>query len=76
LFWSRYPRSKLVHERVCQSFGTPRGLQITPLPGPAVEPPEIVHENSAVFPSQKPGIVFVVEWTGPDETELHHVTLT
>lgn len=74
-WWDRYPRTPLLHERVCQSYGRPRGLSILPLPGPAVPPPEVVHEMSATFVSGIPGIVFVAEWTGDSEIHRHYVHL-
>lgn len=74
MFFSRYPRTRLVYDRVLQSRGTPRGLTIVPLPGPGLEPPQIVHQGSAVVHSLEPGIAYVVEWTG-DVTELHRVQL-
>ncbi|RHW25431.1 hypothetical protein D0Z08_19585 [Nocardioides immobilis] len=74
MFFSRYPRTKLVHTRVLQCFGRERGLSILPVPGPPVEPPEVIHQHSAVVHSLEPGIVYVVEWTG-DQVELHHVRL-
>lgn len=74
MFHRNYPRARITHERVLQSFGRPRGLSILPVPGPPLEPPEIVHENSAIVYSLEPGIVYVLEWTG-ERTELHHVRL-
>lgn len=74
MFYSNYPRAKITHERVLQSFGRPRGFSILPIPGPPLEPPEVVHENSSVVCSLEPGVVYVVEWTGP-RIELHHVQL-
>lgn len=74
MFSNRYPRARLIHERVLQSFGRPRGLSILPVPGPALEPPETVHEHSSVVHSPEPGYVYIVEWAG-DVVELHHVRL-
>lgn len=74
MFYRSYPRAKITHERVLQSFGRPRELSILPVPGPPLDPPEIVHENSSVVYSQEPGIVYIIEWTG-GHTELHHVQL-
>ena len=74
MFLERYPRARLIYPRVLQCFGRPRGLTILPIPGPAADPPQTVHENSAVVCSLTPGIAFVVEWTG-DTKELHYVHL-
>jgi hypothetical protein len=43
-----------------------------PLPGPAVEPPEIVHQHSVVLNSLIPHVSFEIEWTG-DTHEQHYV---
>jgi hypothetical protein len=69
-----YPQASLVHSRVPQVKGTPRGWSIVPVPGPAVEPPERVHHNSAVVVSTEPGTAFVMEWTD-NRVELHRVNL-
>lgn len=74
MFYSRYSRTRIMHERVLQSFNRPRGISIVPVPGPPLEPPEIVHENSSVVYGLEPGVVYVVEWTA-DRTDLHHVSL-
>jgi hypothetical protein len=70
VFSSHYPRERLHHKRVLQSFGAPRGLTILPNPGPAVEPPEIKHAHSALMASPTPGMFFVIEWTGGN-IDLH-----
>ena len=72
MFWSRYRRALLVHGRITQYFGTPRDWMITPQPGPALDPPQIVHHGSSVVCSGKPGVVYVIEWTGAT-LEQHHV---
>lgn len=72
MFRSRYPRTRLTHVRVLQSFGSPRGQGITPVPGPALEPPEIVHQHSLVSYTPEVGKVYIIEWTG-NETDLHDV---
>lgn len=74
MFYDNYPRARITHERVLQSFNRPRGLSIVPVPGPPLEPPEIGHQNSTVVYSLEPGVVYVVEWTD-GQIELHHVRL-
>ncbi len=69
-----YPQARMTHDRVLQSFGSPRGVYITPVPGPPVKPPQVVHQHSAVVTSLAAGVVFVVEWTD-GHSDLHFVRM-
>lgn len=74
MFRSNYPSSRLTHPRVLQFLGLPTGMSIIPIPGPPLDPPEIVHQDCSTVHSLEPGVVYVAEWTGP-QTEHHHVQL-
>jgi hypothetical protein len=62
MFWSRYPQTKLRHVRLLGSFGSERGVSISPKPS-SLPPPELVHRHSCIVPSPAAGKVMVIEWT-------------
>jgi hypothetical protein len=72
MFYNMYPRKRITHMRVLQSFGRSRDLAIVPEPGPATRPPQTGLRNSAVVCSLEPGIWYIVEWTDND-VALHAV---
>lgn len=74
MFPSLCPSRPLVHPRILQVAGEPRGLQVTPRSHQAVPPATAEHTGSTLLISPRGAETLVVEWTG-SARDQHRVAL-